>query len=176
MSRWHLWLFVDAHQNSCWSRHAHFGELANVSSRYYCCKLQMPVLQLPIRTQLCPNSNASVWWNLTSMRHLLRVGNLFLCSLYAHCTQLQQKLTKWALCCHAKLSVNGALEWLFQYSANIGVFLVAQHAKIRKIFFFYFLNISPIFLNFSVSRNNQMGPLPTELHISIFKDIESLYR
>ncbi len=45
--------------------------------------------------------------------------------LYVHCTQLQQKLTKWALYCHVKLSVNRAFERLFPYSANIGVFLVA---------------------------------------------------
>ncbi len=44
--------------------------------------------------------------------------------LYAHCTQLQQKSTKWILYCHVKLSVNRALERHFQYSA-IGVFLVA---------------------------------------------------
>ncbi len=54
-----------------------------------------------------------------------------------------------------------ALEWLFQYSANIRVFLMALHSKIKN---FDFLTISPIFLNISVSRNDQTGPLPTEYH------------
>ncbi len=61
--------------------------------------------------------------------------------------------------------VNRALEWLFQYSANMMVFLVTEHSKIRKIIFFNFLTISPIFLNISVSRTNQMGPLPMKCHI-----------
>ncbi len=30
---------------------------------------------------------------------------------------------------------------------------------------FFFLNISPIFFNISVSRNDQMSPLPTECQI-----------
>ncbi len=61
---------------------------------------------------------------LTSMPHLLS-RELVFASLYSHSTWLQQRSTKWALYCHVKLSVNRGLEWLFQYSVNIEVFLVA---------------------------------------------------
>ncbi len=37
-------------------------------------------------------------------------GELVFASLYAHCTQLQQESTKWALYCYVKLSANKALE------------------------------------------------------------------
>ncbi len=60
---------------------------------------------------------------LTRMPHL-EWGTCF-CVIYAHCTQLQQKSTKWALHCHVKLSVDRALEWFVQNPVNVGVFLVA---------------------------------------------------
>ncbi len=66
-----------------------------------------------------------------------------------YCTQLQQKLTKWAFHCHVKLSMNRALEWLFRYSVNIRVFLISLNAKIRKIFFF--LSFWPFHLFSSIS-------------------------
>ncbi len=96
-----------------------FGEHANMYSCIYCCKLQTP-----IKTHPYPLSNTPVWWSLNQYATLSESREFLFALLYAHSTWVQQKSTKWALYWHVKLSMNIALEWLFQYFANTGLFLV----------------------------------------------------
>ncbi len=93
--------------------------LTVVSYKAPCCKCWSEHICACFQTRLSGEA-------LTSMPHLLRVGNFYLRSftLTVHSCNRNQPTT-WALYWNVKLSMNRAREWLFQYSANIGVFLVA---------------------------------------------------
>ncbi len=66
------------------------------------------------------------------------------------------EIDQMGLYCHVKLCVKKALEWLFQYSANIGGVSGGLTSQNKDNHFCNLLIILSIFLIISVSRNNQM--------------------